>query len=269
MDEITLLEKIKTNLELYKIQNKKQCFNLLKWIDRLLRFAMFDHSAPRSYRAYSRGQIVKVDFGFNVGYELGGVHYAVVVSKNDSTKSGTVSVIPLTSFKNKKLNRNELNLGSELYTLVDHKESAVLRDLNISNIYKDKLSEELLAFKNKFENKKVIIDKQLESEFSTIFLILFPGIKAEKIDYQTLKSATIENKKFREKLILQAINLKNEISYMKPGSVAKVEQLQLISKNRIVSPIKSSDALHGIHLGSDNMELINSKIKELFIFDNR
>ena len=49
------------------------------------------------YKKYSRGTILLVDFGENVGYEFNGKHFAIVLNKNDSEKSGKLMVIPLTS----------------------------------------------------------------------------------------------------------------------------------------------------------------------------
>lgn len=72
----------------------------------------------QKYRCYKRGDIVKVHFGYRIGHEEGGLHYAVVVSVCDSPYSGILTVIPLTSLKNteriKKLRRNEVFLGAQL-----------------------------------------------------------------------------------------------------------------------------------------------------------
>ena len=77
----------------------------------------FDSS---SLKTFKRGDIVKVNLGFNIGNELGGLHYCVVLNKNDNPYSGTLNVIPLSSFKeNKKFNDSTcINLGDELYNLL-------------------------------------------------------------------------------------------------------------------------------------------------------
>ena len=51
---------------------------------------------------FSRGDIIKVNLGFNIGNELGGLHYCVVLSKYDNTRNGTLVVILLTSKKQNK-----------------------------------------------------------------------------------------------------------------------------------------------------------------------
>ena len=52
------------------------------------------------YHTYKRGQIILADFKPSVGNELKGMHFAIVISKNDSPNNGVVTVIPLSS-KNK------------------------------------------------------------------------------------------------------------------------------------------------------------------------
>lgn len=37
---------------------------------------------------YSRGDVIKVNLGFNIGNELGGLHYCIVLNKYDNTRNG-------------------------------------------------------------------------------------------------------------------------------------------------------------------------------------
>lgn len=66
---------------------------------------------PKKFKRYSRGQIVKIKFGVNIGSEFSGDHYAIVVSKKDTMMNPVLHVIPLTS---KKHDYN-LTLGTILY----------------------------------------------------------------------------------------------------------------------------------------------------------
>ena len=43
---------------------------------------------------YSRGDVIKVNLGFNIGNELGGLHYCIVLNKYDNTRNGALNVIP-------------------------------------------------------------------------------------------------------------------------------------------------------------------------------
>lgn len=65
---------------------------------------------------YKRGDIIKVNLGFNIGNELGGLHYCVIINKYDNTKNGILNVLPLSSKKNnKKYASNTVNIGYDLY----------------------------------------------------------------------------------------------------------------------------------------------------------
>lgn len=76
-------------------------------------------------KVFKRGDIVKVNLGFNVGNELGGLHYCVVINKHDNPYSGTLNVIPLSSIKEDKIYNPKtcIDLGDELFLLLSQKYS--------------------------------------------------------------------------------------------------------------------------------------------------
>lgn len=67
---------------------------------------------PTNFKRYSRGKIVKVRFGVNIGSEFSGDHFAIVVSKGDTMKSSTLHIIPITSKKHTK----NIEIGTILYS---------------------------------------------------------------------------------------------------------------------------------------------------------
>ena len=70
------------------------------WIKDYVRMINFEEKFdPTKNIAYKRGNIVKVDFGFNIGAEYGGLHYGVVLDNENAHNSPVVTVIPLTSTK--------------------------------------------------------------------------------------------------------------------------------------------------------------------------
>lgn len=83
----------------------------------------FNNSTLKTLKTFKRGDIVKVNLGFNIGNELGGLHYCIVLNKNDNPYSGTLNVIPLSSAKkNKTYNPSFcIDLGDELYNLLSRK----------------------------------------------------------------------------------------------------------------------------------------------------
>ena len=64
---------------------------------------------------YKRGDIVLAHFGYNVGSELGGKHYAVVVENDNNKSNNTVVVVPISSIsseREKPLHPSEVYLGA-------------------------------------------------------------------------------------------------------------------------------------------------------------
>ena len=57
-----------------------------------------------------------------------------------------------------------------------------------------------------------------------------------------------------------------EISRMKEGSIALVNQITTVSKMRIFDPRNLKGVLAGISLSEENMKKINQKVKDLYVF---
>lgn len=72
----------------------------------------FDSSRLMTYK---RGDILHVNFGFNVHNELGGTHYAVVVENDNPCSNGTVTVVPLKSADTEEEALAELHEKTEVY----------------------------------------------------------------------------------------------------------------------------------------------------------
>lgn len=264
------IQRILTLLNEYELQDSKQHNNLKKWISRLVKYAISDKNyknKKKKYWSFARGSIIKVDLGFNVGYELGGVHYAVVITKNDSIYSGTINVIPLTSKKDKKLQITEVDLGDEFYDHIDHAIEVRMRDLNTFQIWLPKIEEELELFKATFKDNDCIVTPQFREEYSSISLFLLTRETLNrKVNYQQLFSMYSKNLLFVKDLKESLTRTHKEISYMKPGTIAKVDQFRVISKNRIVNPKQRNDALNKIKFFESTLDKLNEKLNELFIF---
>ena len=73
-------------------------------------------------KKYSRGDIIKVNLGFNIGNEEGGLHYCVVLDVINAKKYSTLTVVPLTSQKNNKnIPNSAILLGTEIYDKLSKK----------------------------------------------------------------------------------------------------------------------------------------------------
>lgn len=85
---------------------------LSSWIYYLSTEKDFDSNKLMTYK---RGDIVHVNFGFNVHNELGGTHYAVVVENDNPSSNGTVMVVPLKSADSEAEAVSELHDKTEVY----------------------------------------------------------------------------------------------------------------------------------------------------------
>jgi mRNA interferase MazF len=70
---------------------------------------------PSKLRKYNRGDIIYVNFGFNPGSEIGGLHYAVVMDDNEKSNP-VVNVVPLGSLESGQtrdvLHKHEIYIGT-------------------------------------------------------------------------------------------------------------------------------------------------------------
>lgn len=163
---------------------------------------------------YCRGDVIKVNLGFNIGNELGVLHYYIVLNKYDNTRNGALNVIPLTSRKDsKKYDASSVNLGKELY-----------------NVFQEKIEKE----KQKLQQ---ILDE------------------LEKIDDVPINIQNIIEKE--QKYIKK---MKCEISKMKKDSIALINQIKTISKQRIFK----DTVRRNVKISSESLDLIDKQIIKFF-----
>lgn len=195
------------------------------WIkDYSLYLSTEENFKPLHLKEYKRGDIIKVNLGYNIDKELGGLHYCVVLDNKNSKAFHTVTVIPLTSIKpGKEYSFPNIVLGNELYKSIKKK-----RD-NFESIV---LAEATKVFSKSNTKKKDY------SDFSQLHEIM-------------------EDLKLLSKI-------EEEIKGMKSGSIANVNQIRTISKMRIYNPRKNKDILSDIKLSEESLALIDSAILQAF-----
>lgn len=236
------------------------------WIKDYSRFINFEERfEPTKNIAYKRGNIVKLNFGFNVGSEYGGLHYGVVLDNNNHHNSPVLTVIPLTSIKNSKpVNANSVNLGNEVYRLLKLKYDTISQTLKEEQ---DEIAQELQVFSALVNLVTKTVDeiKKYEKgsdEFEQKLSEAQKYIEASRKIEDMWKAKDAHNKeqlKYLEKI-------GEEISRMKTGSIALVNQVTTISKMRIFDPRNLKGVLSGVSLCAESMDKINEKVKKLYIF---
>lgn len=149
---------------------------------------------------FQRGEVIKVNLGFNIGNELGGMHYCVVLSKYDNTRNGALNVIPLTSKKaNKRYDYSCVNLGDELYTIFLDKIKKKKQKLQQIMDRLDRIEDIPLRIKNEMDKEKVYIEtmqNQIEKlkQDSIVLINQITTISKQRIFYDDVfKKIRISN----------------------------------------------------------------------------
>ena len=185
---------------------------------------------PASIPRLTRRQIVNVDFGFRVGSELGGLHYAVVLDKKNSVNGDTVTVIPLGSMKERyKASRNRVVLEDGIY-----------------NVLGAKVEQQLAEAQSIVDS--VSTDKNLQAMDS-----------AARMDEAMRRFAVAKSK------LDNADASVKKMSKLKQGSIANISQLTTVSKLRIKEPTTPQSVLYGIKVSERDMEQIEKALVSLYI----
>lgn len=105
-----MLKKIETTVK--AILDVKRRALVINWIFSFCNYLDFEtRFDPTRLKKYEPGDIIDVDFGFNLGSELGGVHFAIVLGEN-SRKNPNIMVVPLCSYESTdEIRENEIDLG--------------------------------------------------------------------------------------------------------------------------------------------------------------
>lgn len=122
-------------------------FNTLDiWLDKESNlFKKETETSNKNYKMFKRGQIIKVDFGINLGAEICYTHFAIVLTKQDSINSDNLTVVPITS-KMGKYNKR-LSIGkilksvypnSKKYNLNCYVNVSQIKTISKSRIFKEK-----------------------------------------------------------------------------------------------------------------------------------
>lgn len=114
------IDKIDTACQTFKKVHKSKIdkFNKLDdWLEK--ESNIFDRETKKnstSYPNFKRGQIIKVDFGINIGTELSHSHFAIVLNDDDTTLNDNITVMPITS----KNGYRRIYLGKLLLKAMPH-----------------------------------------------------------------------------------------------------------------------------------------------------
>lgn len=107
-----------------------------------------------NYLKYKRGQLIKVDFGINIGTEISHTHFAIVLNSDDTTHTDNITVLPLTSKKGyKRINLGNIVMDNNKVTKYQNKTFGIITQ--IKTISKKRIL---------LNDKKIICDKNIMSQ---------------------------------------------------------------------------------------------------------
>lgn len=264
-------------------EGNKRSDKIAQWIENWVKYLKIEQVFnPRSIQALKRGSIVYDDFGFNVGREYGGLHYAIVLNKIDARSNHLLHVLPLTSVKEttdiSNLKYFQLPIGNEVFQLLSNKALKKVREL--SELYdrfskKDgELREKVVMVESLIEDNRKTLEilKNLSSsdiDDSSIKQILtinknidFASDQAEKIRQEAKENAILlaelnEKLEYANKFILKTQNMNKD-------SIVLLNQITTISKMRLRDPKNNNSILNGIVLSDDTMDKIDEALKNIF-----
>lgn len=225
-----ILKKYRQFIKIKIIENYKKAAIFVYWLNDYIDYIKAEPTfEPNRNITYKRGQIVFVNFGFRIGNELGGTHYAVVLDTKNSKHSKTLTVVPLKSKKTKETK----------YASIYH--------VPLGSWVKDLLENKAYYFLSIKQKQSLAVLKDLISP-------LPPSDEDIKKRITVIK----RNKRIAQNILDYTQKLKSE-------SVADVGQITTISKQRINHPCKPKDVLTGVILPDNVMEEIENKIKKLYL----
>lgn len=246
------INKISNLLESYINNSNPDYFkkaNLLSyWIENFSDYIKNEERFnPKKLISYKRGDVIKANFGFNVGSELGGLHYAVVLDNDNPQSSPVVTVVPLSSGTAAQTHPKDVFIGNELYIKLNEKSKLLWQSAKDKH---DTCTESLKYLKLLFKGM-TLSDSIAEKE---------------KINAAIDKLEAMQKDTIKDIDILKKYN--KEVSRMKQGSIALIGQITTISKMRIYIPKKSTDILYGISLSGGSMEKVNKKLINFLLKEN-
>lgn len=154
--------------QVHKSNNIK--FNKLdQWLDKEsdIFIKETNNTKNATYKKLKRGQLIKVDFGINIGSELCHTHFAIVINKIDSIYSDNITIVPITS----KPGKSRINIGKVLHLIYPNSSKYNLDCyINVSQI---KTISKTRIFQN---NKNYICDNNILNKIDNEIIKMFINI---------------------------------------------------------------------------------------------
>ena len=209
----------------------------LMWLKQYL--ALFKNEKffkPTFLPQYQRGQIVLVNLGYRIGYELGGPHYGIVLDHDNRKKSGLITIVPLVSKKEKHFLKGlkpwEYEIPYPISLLVIKKGQEIL------DVTKNlPLAHEIVRAAQSFEQAYTQNPDTALEEATQAF--------SQKLEKQINPILALSKK-------------------LNKGSIVDTQQIITVSKQRIITPTKRSDELYNVCIPESTLSEITALIRKQY-----
>lgn len=223
----------------------------------------------RYFPKFKRGAIIYVKFGINIGSEMSGNHFAIVLDKYDKETKSTLTVVPLSSknksYYQKLLPHDNVYIKNSLYHL-DKLNNLISKWESESKNYLLEIGNKKIYYMDEF--KLYVTQLLLENNG-----IMNEDIR-EKIDIfseKSVKTALYKisegHKNFLDSKDKHFKGIKKYEKYKDKDSYACINMIQTIDKRKL-SPISVFESIGNIFISGESMELIEKRIQKMyFTFD--
>lgn len=144
----TLIDKIDEACTKFKQIRKskiKKFDKLDEWLNKEATiFVNETQMSKKNYPNFKRGEIIKVDFGVNIGTELSHTHFAIVLNNDDTNKNDNITVLPISSkngYKRIELDKilKEAIPKTKKYNLYCYGIITQIKTISKQRVFKDKI----------------------------------------------------------------------------------------------------------------------------------
>lgn len=221
------------------------------------------------FSEYKRGTIVYVKFGINIGAELSGNHFAIVLDKYDKRSKRTLTVVPLSSkdkkyyqelmphdniyFKNSKYHLNKID------TLISEWEIKSKEYFAELNATKKHYSDDFKNYVRKLllENNGVLTE-EIQKNINRY---------SEELINKALYKLNEGNQNFLEAKEKHFKGIEKYMKYKNKKSYACINMIQTIDKKKL-TPVSEFESAGNITISEESMTLIEERIRKIyFTFD--
>lgn len=267
MNKDTLFNEANKNFKLIHKSGRFKYRYLPNWVYRKSNYLLNEiNSVSPNKKVYKQGSIVNVDFGVNVGSELSGNHFAIVLNKKDNSKNSKLTVVPLSSKNYKtsiKINdvisqKSNEALATYAKLSYDYIVATAIYSLDFFNNLGVDMSE-YEKWSKVEESFKISSIKDLND--ASLFLKKYLSTN------DLVNLSPIEILEFGKKRNMQILECVESYKKYNKTSFAKIADITTISKNRLIK-INELDPIGDIQVSKNTMKSINVAMSQQIFLDS-